>query len=41
MAPMVIALVPLMFKEPFERMNLQFFVGTAAMLAGSALVVLT
>jgi drug/metabolite transporter (DMT)-like permease len=40
-APMVIALVPLMFKEPFERMNLQFFVGTAAMLAGSALVVLT
>lgn len=40
-APLVIALVPMMFKEPFERMNLRFFVGTAAMLAGSALVVLT
>lgn len=39
-AILVIAIVPLMFKEPFERMNARFFVGTAAMLAGSALVVL-
>lgn len=37
----VVALVPLMFKEPFERMNPLFFTGTAAVLAGSALVVLT
>lgn len=36
----VVALVPLMFKEPFERMNPLFFTGTAAMLAGSVLVVL-
>ncbi|HEX2153604.1 MAG TPA: DMT family transporter [Acidimicrobiia bacterium] len=39
-APLVIGLVPFLFHEPFERMNLRFFVGTAAMLAGSALVVL-
>lgn len=37
----VIGLVPFVFKEPFERMNLRFLVGTAAMLAGTALVVLT
>lgn len=36
----VVALVPLMFKEPFERMNLVFAVGAAAMLAGSITVVL-
>lgn len=35
----VVALVPLMFKEPFERMNLHFAAGTAAMLAGSIIVV--
>jgi drug/metabolite transporter (DMT)-like permease len=39
-ALVVVALVPLMFREPFERMNLVFGVGTAGMLAGSILVVL-
>lgn len=39
-ALLVIALVPLMFKQPFERMNPLFFLGTAAMLGGSVLVVL-
>lgn len=39
-ALVVVALVPLMFRQPFERMNLLFGVGTAAMLAGSILVVL-
>jgi drug/metabolite transporter (DMT)-like permease len=37
----VVALVPLMFKEPFERMNAMFLFGTAAMLGGSILVVST
>lgn len=37
----VVGLVLVMFKEPFERMNTKFFVGTAAMLAGSIVVVLT
>lgn len=37
----VVALVPLMFKEPFERMNPMFFLGAAAMLTGSVIVVLT
>ncbi|MGH8911769.1 MAG: EamA family transporter [Acidimicrobiia bacterium] len=37
----IVALVPLMFKEPFERMNAKFFFGTAAMLVGSIVVVLT
>ena len=37
----IVGLVPLMFKEPFERMNPRFFLGTAAMLAGSVIVVLT
>lgn len=36
----IVALVPFMFKEPFERMNSRFLVGTAAMLAGSIIVVL-
>lgn len=36
----VVGLVPLMFDEPFERMNLKFFGGTVAMLAGSIIVVL-
>lgn len=36
----VVALVPFMFKEPFERMNPLFFTGTTAVLAGSVLVVL-
>lgn len=36
----VVALVPFMFKQPFERMNLAFFSGTFAMLVGSAVVVL-
>lgn len=35
----VVALVPFMFKEPFERMNLMFVMGTVAMLAGSVVVV--
>lgn len=39
-ALVVVALVPLMFKEPFERMNLLFFSGTAAMLVGSVIVVM-
>lgn len=37
----VVALTALLFREPFERMNLRFFLGTAAMLAGALLVVLT
>lgn len=36
----VVALVPLMFREQFERMNPLFFLGAAAMLAGSVIVVL-
>lgn len=39
-ALLVIALVPMMFKQPFERMNLLFFIGTVAMLGGSVMVVL-
>lgn len=35
----VIALVPMMFKQPFERMNPLFFVGAIAVLAGSIMVV--
>lgn len=35
----VIALVPLMFKQPFERMNPLFFLGAVAVLAGSITVV--
>lgn len=37
----VVALVPLMFKEPFERMNLRFLFGVTVMLAGSMIVVLS
>lgn len=37
----LVALAALMFKEPFERMNPRFFVGAAAMLAGSIVVVLS
>lgn len=40
-ALVIVALVPVMFKEPFERMNAMFFVGVAAMMAGSVVVVLT
>lgn len=36
----VIALVPFMFREPFERISTMLLVGTAAMLAGTTLVVL-
>ncbi len=39
-ALVVVGLVPLMFREPFERMNLMFAVGATAMLAGSVIVVL-
>lgn len=37
----IVALVPIMFKEPFERMNAIFLSGTAGMLAGSVIVVLS
>ena len=37
----VIALVPLMFRQPFERMNPRFFVGAALVLSGAVLVVLS
>ncbi len=36
----VIALVPIMFREPFERMNPRFFTGAAIVLGGASLVVL-
>lgn len=36
----VVALVPLMFREPIERINLLLLGGTAAMLIGSTVVVL-
>jgi drug/metabolite transporter (DMT)-like permease len=36
----VLALAPLMFPEPIERVNTLLLVGTAAMLAGTTLVVL-
>ena len=36
----VIALVPFMFREPFERMNLRFFAGAAMVVVGACLVVL-
>ena len=39
-ALVVIALVPLMFREPFERISAMLVVGTVAMLVGSTLVVL-
>jgi drug/metabolite transporter (DMT)-like permease len=35
----VVALVPLLFHEPFERFNPRFLIGTAAMLGGAAIVV--
>jgi drug/metabolite transporter (DMT)-like permease len=37
----VIALVPIMFRQPFERMNARFFAGAAIVMAGAALVVLS
>ncbi len=37
----VIALVPLMFRQPFERMNPRFFVGAALVMTGAVLVVLS
>ncbi|MPZ53600.1 MAG: EamA family transporter [Acidimicrobiia bacterium] len=40
-AVVVVALVPLMFHEPFERLNLTFLAGTAAMLVGSFIVVMS
>ena len=36
----IVALVPFMFKEPFERMNSRFLIGCVATLAGSIIVVL-
>lgn len=35
----VVALVPIVFHEPFERLNPIFLIGTVAMLGGTALVV--
>lgn len=35
----VIALVPIMFRQPFERMNRKFFTGAALVLFGATLVV--
>lgn len=40
-AVVVVILVPFMFKEPFERLNVTFLSGTAAMLIGSFVVVMT
>jgi drug/metabolite transporter (DMT)-like permease len=37
----VIALVPLMFKQPFERMNPRFFAGAVLVLSGTAVVLLS
>jgi uncharacterized membrane protein len=37
----VIALVPFMFKQPFERMNPRFFAGAALVLSGTAVVLLS
>lgn len=37
----VIALVPLMFRQPFERMNRRFFTGAALVLLGATVVVLS
>lgn len=37
----VIALVPIMFRQSFERMNPRFFAGAALVLAGAGLVVLS
>jgi drug/metabolite transporter (DMT)-like permease len=37
----VIALVPLMFKQPFERMNPRFFAGAALVLSGTTVVLLS
>jgi len=36
----VIALVPIMFRQPFERMNPRFFAGAALVVLGAGLVVL-
>ena len=37
----VIALVPIMFRQPFERMNPRFFGGAALVLAGAIIVLLS
>lgn len=37
----VIALVPIMFRQPFEKMNPRFFTGAAIVLAGASVVVLS
>jgi drug/metabolite transporter (DMT)-like permease len=37
----VIALVPIMFRQPFERMNARFLTGSALVLLGAGLVVLS
>lgn len=38
--PLVMALVPIMFQEPFESMNLRFVAGAATVMAGAATVAL-
>jgi len=38
--PLVMALVPLMFREPFESMNLRFVAGAGIVVAGAATVAL-
>lgn len=40
-AVVVVILVPFMFREPFERLNVTLLSGTAAMLIGSFVVVMT
>jgi drug/metabolite transporter (DMT)-like permease len=37
----VIALVPIMFRQPFERMNPRFFAGAVLVLIGAAIVLLS
>jgi uncharacterized membrane protein len=37
----VIALVAVMFRQPFEQMNLRFLTGVALVLLGASLVVLS
>lgn len=40
-APVVVALVPLTFREPMERVNLHLIIGTAAIVGGTTMVVLS
>jgi hypothetical protein len=37
----VIALVPIMFRQPFERMNPRFFAGVLLVLMGATIVLLS